>query len=256
MFTDIHCHLNDEKYQDKADVVAKAREAGVDRLICAGYDMASTYAAKELAERFDEVYFTAGIHPDAEREATKENLAALKKLCAHEKCVAVGEIGLDYHYQPFDKEGQMRAFAAQVELAGEVSLPFVVHSRDCTQDLLSFLRSHVPLLQRGFVMHCFSGSSETAQVLLKLGAYISFAGPLTFRNSKNLPQVAALVPKDRILTETDSPYLAPHPFRGETNQPANVSYVAEKLAEIRGVDAAQIAVAVRENARRIFYRMV
>lgn len=256
MFTDIHCHINDEKYIRKADVIEKALQAGADRLICAGYDMASSYAAKELAERFDAVYFTAGIHPDAEREATKENLAALKALCSHEKCVAVGEIGLDYHYQPFDKDGQMRAFAAQVELASEVSLPFVVHSRDCTEDMLAFLRSHAPLLQNGFVMHCFSGSAETAQILLKLGAYISFAGPLTFKNSKNLPQIAALVPEERILTETDSPYLAPHPLRGETNEPANVKYVAEKLAEIRGVTAEQIAAAVRENAKRIFYRMV
>ena len=256
MFTDTHCHINDERYENIDDVVAEFRAAGVDRVVCVGYDAASSFAARDISDRYEEVYFAAGIHPDGEREATKENLARIKELCRHEKCVAVGEIGLDYHYEPFDKAGQTRAFLRQLELAAEVSLPVSIHARDCTRDLLELLETNGALLRRGFVMHCFSGSRETAERLIKLGAYISFAGPLTFKNSKNLPEVAAAVPEDRLLTETDSPYLTPHPFRGRTNTPAYVKYVAEKLAEIRGADVVSLASAVRRNARRLFDRMV
>lgn len=256
MFTDTHCHINDERYENIDDVVAEFRAAGVDRVVCVGYDAASSIAARDISDRYEEVYFAAGIHPDSEREATKENLARIKELCRHEKCVAVGEIGLDYHYEPFDKAGQKRAFLRQLELAAEVSLPVSIHARDCTQEMLELLETNGALLRRGFVMHCFSGSRETAERLIKLGAYISFAGPLTFKNSKNLPEVAAAVPEDRLLTETDSPYLTPHPFRGRTNTPAYVKYVAEKLAEIRGADVVSLAYAVRRNARRLFDRMV
>ena len=255
MFIDTHCHLNDERYENIDEIVARMRENGVTKAICAGYDAASSLRAQKLAERYGEVYFTAGIHPDAEQTATAENLKIIEELCAHEKCAAVGEIGLDYHYAPFDKEGQKRAFSAQVELAARLALPFCVHARDCTADMLEFLSAHKEFLKNGFVMHCFSGSAETAERLVELGAYISFAGTLTFKNARTLPQAAAAVPEDRLLTETDSPYLSPHPFRGETNEPARVKYVAEKLAEIRGRSAASLAGIVADNAERIFKRI-
>lgn len=255
MFIDTHCHLNDERYENPDEIVARMRENGVTKAICAGYDVPSSERARALAERYAEVYFTAGIHPDAEQTATAENLKTIEELCAHEKCVAVGEIGLDYHYTPFDKEGQKRAFSAQVELAAKLGLPFCVHARDCTADMLDFLSARKDLLQNGFVMHCFSGSAETAAALVRLGAYLSFAGTLTFKNARSLPEAAAVTPTDRLLTETDSPYLSPHPFRGEVNEPARVKYAAEKLAEIKGENITDFARKLQDNAKRIFTRI-
>lgn len=252
MFIDTHCHLNDEKFGDLDDVISRMRDEGVHLAVCAGYDLPSSYRAAELAETYEEVYFTAGIHPDAEKSVSKQSLKELSALCAHKKCLAVGEIGLDYHYLPFDKEGQKRAFAAQIELAAQVNLPFCVHARDCAGELLPFLREREALLKNGFVMHCYSGSAETARELVKLGAYLSFAGPLTFKNARSLPEVAASAPLERLLTETDSPYLSPHPYRGERNEPARVRLVAEELARIRGQDDAALALAIDGNARRIF----
>ena len=255
MFIDTHCHLNDERFQNPEEQIVHMRENGVTLAVCAGYDVPSSARARELAERYKEVYFTAGIHPDAQADATAENLEKIRKLCAHEKCVAVGEIGLDYHYTPFDKEGQKRAFALQVKLAAETGLPFCVHARDCTADMLSFLAENQTFLANGFVMHCFSGSAETAAQLVKMGAYISFSGTLTFGNARSLPQAAAIVPTERLLTETDSPYLSPHPYRGTTNEPARVRLVAEKLAQIKGEEIGRFAQKLRENAKRIFKRL-
>ena len=253
MFTDTHCHINDERYENIDDVVAEFRAAGVDRVVCVGYDAASSFAARDISDRYEEVYFAAGIHPDGEREATKENLARIKELCRHEKCVAVGEIGLDYHYEPFDKAGQTRAFLRQLELAAEVSLPVSIHARDCTRDMLELLETNGALLRRGFVMHCFSGSPGKAEQFLKLGLYISFSGVLTFKNARQAVETAAAVPHEKALIETDSPYMAPEPLRGKRNQPDYVLYVAQKLGEIWNISPQEAARQTCLNAQTLFF---
>ena len=172
----------------------------------------------------------------------------------HPKVKVLGEIGLDYYYENASREKQQEIFIRQLDVARQMHMPVSIHDRDAHGDTMAILKKEGKGLTGS--IHCFSGSWEMAKELLKMGWFLGVDGPLTFKNAAKLPEIIAQIPLDRLLLETDSPYLAPHPFRGETNQPANVSYVAEKLAEIRGVDAAQIAAVVRENARRIFYRMV
>lgn len=252
MFIDIHCHIDDERYPSADEIAKKLQSDGVDYVIDIGYDVESSKTACLTASRNENVYFAAGIHPDSASQV-KNGLSEIEKLCKNDKCVAVGEIGLDYHYDGYDKDEQIKAFLSQIELATAVKLPVQIHSRDCTEDMLKILRQ--VKLQYGGVMHCFSGSKETATELLKLGFYLSFGGSVTFKNARNVQEVATLVPTDRILTETDSPYLTPHPFRGQTNEPKNVALVAQKIAELKNIDVAVIAERVKNNAKDIFYKL-
>ena len=171
------------------------------------------------------------------------------------KGVAVGEIGLDYHYEDTDEAAQKRAFCAQLELAEALCLPVIIHSRDAAADTLRILKDNRAKLRAGGVMHCFSGSPETAKEYLKLGLYISFAGPVTFKNARRLDEVAKIVPPERILAETDSPYLAPEPFRGTLNTPKNVVQVYEKLAQLRGEETEALALRIKQNAKTLFYKI-
>lgn len=201
------------------------------------------------------LYFAAGFHPSNLQDYQKGDEERLASLLQSPKGVAVGEIGLDYHYEDTDEAAQKRAFCAQLELAEALSLPVIIHSRDAAADTLQILKDNRAKLRAGGVMHCFSGSPETAKEYLKLGLYISFAGPVTFKNARRLDEVAKIVPPERILAETDSPYLAPEPFRGTLNTPKNVVQVYEKLAQLRGEEVFALAARIHENAKTLFYKI-
>lgn len=256
MFVDTHCHLDDEKLKDNLDeIVAKFRAAQVGTVINIGCDAATSELVKEQAEKYDGVYFAAGIHPMDVEKATDKDIEKIAELCKHPKCVAVGEIGLDYYWDKTFKDKQKEFFASQIRLAKSAGLPVNIHVRDAMGDALEILKNNKENLTFGGVMHCYSGSKETAKELLKLGLYISFGGTLTFKNAKNAVEVAAAVPLDRILTETDSPYLAPEPVRGTVNSPANIPYIVERLAKVRGAEISEIESAVYNNTLTLFKKI-
>ncbi len=256
MFVDTHCHLDDEKFKDDLDkIVGEFRAAGVKIAVNVGCDAASSERVKSQAEKYDGVYFAAGIHPSEADKVKDGDIEKIFGLARHEKCVAIGEIGLDYYWDKSFKEKQKELFVEQIRLAEELKLPVNVHVRDALGDAVEILKANKKRLVCGGVMHCFSGSVETAKELINLGFYISFGGTLTFKNSRTAVEVAKFVPKDRMLTETDSPYLAPEPFRGTVNSPKNIPFIAQKLAEIRGETVEETARAVYENTLRLFTKI-
>ena len=255
MFVDTHCHLHDEKLSDTDQVVKDYLLSGVDIAINMACCALTSEKGKELAEKYDSVYFGTGCHPSDAHLFNDSEFERIEKLTSHPKCVAVGEIGLDYYWKPFDKDKQYEVFIKQIELADKCKLPISIHSRDATQDMLNILKENKSKLPNGAVMHCFSGSVETAREILKMGIYISFAGPLTFKNANALLEVAKIVPMDMCLTETDCPYLAPHPLRGTVNGPKNVPIITAKLAELKGVSIEDMANAVKENTKRLFKKI-
>lgn len=255
MFIDTHCHLHDLKFENTDEIVSNFIRDGVDVAIDMGVNLITSERAKMLAEKYENVYFGAGYHPSDANDLSDENLDKIKGLLAHPKCVAVGEIGLDYYWEPFDKERQIDCFIRQIELADECKLPISIHSREATEDMLKILKQYRSKLENGAVMHCFSGSKETARELLNLGLSISFAGPLTFKNGIKAREVAEYIPSEYLLTETDSPYLSPEPFRGQRNEPKNVSLVTALLAKIKGLDVEEFSSIVMKNAKSIFKKI-
>ncbi len=255
MFIDTHCHLHDEKLVDTDAVVKEYLRDGVDIAINAACCALTSEKGKELAEKYTSVYFMTGCHPSDSSGFDDKELERISALTSHEKCVAIGEIGLDYYWKPFDKDKQRETFIRQIELANDSNLPFCIHSRDATLDTLNILKDNKHKLKNGAVMHCFSGSRETAEEVLKMGIFISFAGPLTFKNARNTVEVAKYVPLDMCLTETDSPYLAPHPLRGTVNSPKNVSIIAAFLAEVKGMEVDRLAEQVMSNAKTLFKKL-
>ncbi len=256
MFIDTHCHLDDPKLKD--DLIAVVNEfkaCGVGRVINIGCDVKSSELVKEQAEQFEEVYFAAGLHPMDIKDLEISAIYDIKGLLDHEKCVAVGEIGLDYYWDKSYSDKQKEFFVAQLELACAAGLPVNLHIRDAMGDACKILRENRDKLRYGGIMHCYSGSIESAKELMKLGLYISFGGSLTFKNARNIKEVAAAVPREYILTETDSPFLAPEPFRGTVNAPKRIPVIAEKLAEIRGEDIGEVETYVYENAKRLFSKL-
>ena len=255
MLIDTHCHLTDERYTSVAEVLNEFKLVGGGKAITVGYDLGSSEKCNQLADNFLEVYSMVGVHPSDANQLTESGLELLKTLSKNEKCVAIGEIGLDYHYDGYDKQVQQAAFVSQIELANQLNLPISIHSREATKDTLDILKSNKKMLNQGGVMHCFSGSVETAREYLNLGLYISFAGPVTFKNAGVLTEVAKFVPNDRFLIETDSPYLTPHPFRGSINQPKMVDFVAQKLAEIKKLDYKTVVDFSTNNAFTLFKKL-
>ena len=253
MFIDTHCHLFERS--DKTEVLERAKQDKIFKMIDVAFDTASSFSCRDFYSKIKEVYFTAGVHPDAAKEVSDKTLNDIKMLSNDTKCVAIGEIGLDYHYEGFDKKVQIDAFIKQIELANEVKLPFQVHSRDCTKDIVDVLISQKAKINNGAIMHCYSGSVETAKILLDLGFYISFSGTLTFKNARALPDVCAYLPLDRVLSETDSPYLAPVPLRGTVNEPKNVKFVTEKIASIMGLDVDVVANTILTNAYTVMPKL-
>ena len=255
MKIDAHCHLTDSRYQSVKDVVDLAKESNVTVLVDSGWNLTNSRIAKENAQNFSGVYFTAGIHPSEANTYTQSDIDGIRALLTHPKCLAVGEIGLDYHYDGVIKENQFKLFKAQLELAKEFDLPVVIHSRDASNDVLSILREHKDCLKKGFLMHCYSESLEQAKNYIELGAYFSFGGVITFKNAKK-DQILKAIPLDRILLETDSPYLTPEPFRGRTNQPKYVEHVYNRATSVLQVDENAFEKQIKANFYTLFKKAV
>ena len=244
---DTHAHYDDEVFSlDFDDLVFSLKQAGVGGIITCGCDKESSLKAIELAEKYDIIYAAVGIHPGNVDDGDTMN--DIKPLLRHKKCVAVGEIGLDYYWRQDNKELQKEIFIAQLELAKEYNLPVLVHDRDAHADTLEILKIHKP----NGVVHAFSGSLEMAREITKLGMYLGVGGVLTFKNAKALPSVVSDTPMDKILLETDAPYLAPEPFRGKTNHSALIKYTAEKMAEIKGISTDEVLALTFKNAKILF----
>ena len=254
---DSHSHLNDEKFdEDREEQIKKIRESGVSNFITAGYSVESSKKALEIAKKYDFIYTTAGVSPNdipqTEEELWKQ-LAEIEKIVEKnkEKICAIGEIGLDFYWNTDNKELQKKAFIEQIKIANKYNLPIVIHTREAVMDTLQILTENQ--VTKTGVFHCCPQNRELIKEGLKLGFYISFAGPITFKNSKNAEEMINLVPNDRILIETDSPYLAPEPVRGTRNTPANVKYIAQKIADVKGLTLEEVEKITFENTKNILY---
>ncbi|VAX19519.1 Uncharacterized metal-dependent hydrolase YcfH [hydrothermal vent metagenome] len=235
MPADSHCHLNDPAFdEDLEEVISEIEKEGIAPLLNVGYDLATSYKAVELAERYDTMYASVGVHPHGASALDDNTLGQLEKLADHPKVVAIGETGLDYYRDRSPREDQARAFKAQIQLAKKKNLPLIIHCRDAMEDCLAILEDE-DIKKSGGVMHCFAGSPDDASRCLKLGMYISFAGNITYPKAGALRESLKAVPGHRLLLETDSPYLAPQNKRGRRNNPALLKYVVDKAAEVRGV---------------------
>ena len=250
MYFDSHAHLTENCFaQDFDSIVENMKAASVTGMMEIGYDLPSSEKAVQLAERFSWVHAAVGSHPDDAEQVNEARIAVYRGLCRNPRVKAIGEIGLDYHYEEPGREVQKRAFRMQLALAQELSMPVVIHEREAHEDGLRILEEFPTI--RG-VFHCFSGSYEMAKELIKRGWYIGFTGVVTFKNARKAVETAANIPLDRILIETDCPYMAPEPFRGRRCDPSLVPYVAKKIADLRGLSPEAVAAATAENAKRCF----
>ena len=257
---DAHCHITGDEFDEKGGidgVLARANEAGVGIIVCSGFDLVSSKRACELAERYDSVYFCAGFHPSELAKYNEGDLDEIASLCQSKKCVAVGEIGLDYHFDDNPpKDVQKDLFHRQLVLADELGLPVVLHSRDATQETLEFLRERKDLLKKGGLMHCYSYSAEMTADFIALGLAFSFGGPSTFKNGKKAQECIQRIPAPLLLSETDCPYLTPVPYRGTfPNEPKNVKYVVDNMAELLGENLKELKDRLMQNAKTLFFKL-
>ncbi len=252
MLFDTHVHLNAEQFEeDLEEVIGRAQAEGVSHMVVVGFDRPTITKAMELAEAYDFIFACVGWHPVDAIDMKDEDMAWIEELAAHPKVVAIGEMGLDYHWDKSPKDVQKDVFRRQIRLAKKVKLPIVIHNRDATADVVEILREE-GAGEVGGIMHCYSGSVEVAKECLDMNFYISLGGPVTFKNAKKPKEVAEAVPLEKLLIETDCPYLAPHPYRGKRNEPAYVKLVAEQIAELKGLAFEEVAQATTENAKRLF----
>lgn len=250
MFFDTHAHLNDERFDiDRNELISSFKENEISYVCEIGYDMESSEKAYELSQKYDFIYAAVGVHPHDTEVLTDDALYELKALSKKDKVVALGEIGLDYYYDNSPRDIQKKWFIKQLELSKEVKCPITVHTRDAMEDTINILKAHGG---GNGIIHCYSGSKESAAILLNMGYYISFAGPVTFKNANSILDVIKYVPTERMLIETDSPYLAPVPYRGKRNCPIYVKEVARVIAEIKGVDLEEIARITLNNAKKVY----
>ena len=251
MYFDTHAHYDDKAFhEDREELLARLHsEAGVELIIDQGCDVESSQAAIALAERFDFVYAAVGFHPEELDKYTEAGFETIRALAGHPKCVAIGEIGLDYYWDDSHKAEQKALFRRQIELALKLCKPVVVHDREAHGDSLEIVRDYPGL---SGVFHCFSGSPEMAEELLKRGWYLGFDGPVTYKNARKALEVLEICPLDRILIETDSPYLSPVPMRGKRNHSGNLPYIAQKIGEVKGLSGEEIAAITTVNGKRLF----
>ena len=256
-FFDSHSHYNDEKFdEDREQIIEETYKSGVTKFICAGYNVESSKKAIEISQKHEFIYSICGISPNdipqSEEELWKtiDEISKIVEENKGKKIVAIGEIGLDYYWNKENKELQKKAFIKQIELANKLELPIVIHSRDASVDTIDIIKNNV--VNKKGIFHCCQLNQEMVKQAINLGYYISFAGPITFKNSKNAKEVVNLVPMDKILIETDSPYLSPEPNRGKRNDSRNVKYVAQKIAEFKNMSLEEVAKITYENAMRIF----
>lgn len=248
--TDTHSHYDDPRFDGIRDeLISSLFSRGISAIIHAADTVKSSEYGVAAAQKYPRYFTAVGIHPEHANGVTESELERISELAKSPKVVAIGEIGLDYHYEGYDSEAQKRLFEYQIKLAQSLELPIIVHSRDATGDCMDILRRFAPV---SGVMHCFSGSVETAREVLSLGMHISFTGVITFKNSKKAVQVLESMPLDRLLLETDCPYMAPEPFRGKTCDSSMIEYIAKKEAKLLDISLDKLLLATEENARRLF----
>ena len=252
---DSHAHYDDKKFdEDREEILKSIKDSGVTKLVSVGYDIKSTKYAIKLANKYDFIYATAGISPNdipqTENELCK-NIEQIEELAKEKKIVAIGEIGLDYYWNTNNKNMQKQAFIKQIEVANKLDLPIAIHTRDAVSDTLDILKNQMEVKNKG-IFHCCPQNRELIKEALKLGFYISFAGPITFKNAKNADEMIDLVPLEKQLIETDSPYLSPEPNRGKRNDSRNVKYIAQKIANVKGVTLEEVAKITYKNACEIY----
>lgn len=246
---DTHAHYDDSRFdEDRDELIASLSEKGVSHIVNCGCDLKSSLTTVALAEKYDFIYAAVGVHAHEAEEATEGDLAEIERLYEREKVVAVGEIGLDYHYDFSPRERQLGIFERQLILANRLDLPVIVHDREAHEDTMNLLKKYKP---KG-VVHCFSGSAEMAKEIVKLGMYIGIGGAVTFKNAKKPVEVVEYLPLDRLLLETDAPYMTPVPFRGQRCDSAHIAYTAEKIAEIKAIDTQELIDICNKNAKNLF----
>lgn len=244
---DSHAHYDDSSFDaDREDILRELFSGEICKIVNIGCSVKSSYSSVKLAEEYAGIYAAVGLHPDAADEI--DRIDEIRRLCDNEKVVAVGEIGLDYHYEEHSRDIQKKAFEEQLKLAAELDMPVVIHSRDAWEDTMELLRKYRP---KG-VMHCFSGSAETAREIVAMGMYVGFTGVVTFKNAKKALKALEAVPLDRLLVETDCPYMAPEPNRGKRNYSGYLSYTVAAMAAVKGVSPDEMAEITAENAERLF----
>lgn len=250
---DSHAHLTDKAFNGDVDLLKRASNAGLKHILTLGYNMPSSEDSMLFARENSGVFFAAGVHPSNCEQVDNGAISRLLELADDEKCVAIGEIGLDYHYANYDKEKQAQAFKSQIEVAYEKDLPFIVHSREASKDVTDIIRdAHKRgLTKRGFLLHCYSESKESAEFYAACNGYFAFGGSTTYKNAKK-EDIIRSIPLDRLLCETDCPYLTPEPLRGKRNEPANVTLVYEKIADVCGLSVEKLAEITSDNFFELF----
>lgn len=249
---DTHVHVNARQFlDDREEVIERAFAAGVKQMVVVGFDEETIKLAIEIADAYETIYAAVGWHPVDAIDYKEEHLDWLEELSAHPKVVALGEMGLDYHWDTSPKDVQEKVFRKQIQLAKKVNMPIIIHNREATEDVIRILQEE-DAQSIGGIMHCYSGTVEQLQPCLEMNFYISLGGPVTFKNAHETKEVAKNVPLDRLLIETDAPYLAPHPYRGKRNEPAYVTLVAKQIAELKGMDYEEVCKITTENALRLF----
>ncbi|MFW0782615.1 TatD family hydrolase [Rossellomorea marisflavi] len=252
MLFDTHVHLNAEQFdEDVEEVIARAKEAGVENMVVVGFDRPTIERAMELVETYDFLYASVGWHPVDAIDMKDEDLDWIEEWTKHPKVVALGEMGLDYHWDKSPEDVQKDVFRRQIRLAKKVKLPIIIHNREATQDIVDILKEE-EASEVGGIMHCFSGSPEVAKECVDMNFYISLGGPVTFKNARKPKEVAKEIPLEKLLVETDCPYLAPHPNRGKRNEPAYVRLVAEQIAELKEISIEEVEAATTRNAKKLF----
>ena len=246
---DSHAHYDDSRFdEDRDELLSSLKDKGVSFVVNCGCDLKTCLKTIDMAEKYSFVYAALGVHPHEAEDTTEEDFQKIKELCSREKVVAIGEIGLDYHYDFSPRDIQKEMFEKQLILANELGLPVIVHDRESHEDTMNLLKKHKP---KG-VVHCFSGSVEMAKEVVKLGMYIGLGGAVTFKNARKPIEVAEYLPIDYLLLETDAPYMTPVPFRGQRCDSAHIAYTAEKIAEVKGMDTQELIDKCNENAKRLF----
>lgn len=252
MLFDTHTHVNAQEFkEDIEEVIERALQAGMEKMVVVGFDRPTIEKAMELIETYDFIFASIGWHPVDAIDMTDEDLNWIEELCSHPKVIAIGETGLDYHWDKSPKDIQQEVFRKQIRLARKVQLPIVIHNREATADIVEILKEE-KASEVGGIMHCFGGSVETAEECINMNFYISLGGTVTFKNARKPKEVAAAIPLEHLLIETDCPYLAPTPYRGKRNEPSYVKLVAEEIAEIKGISYEEVAEQTTINAKKLF----
>lgn len=249
---DSHAHYNDERFnQDLDEIIPKIQSEGITKIVVSGYNLESSKKAQQISKKYKNIYTIVGISPnDLPLKNIEKQLNEIKELTKYNKNVAIGEIGLDYYWNKENKLKQQEIFIKQIEIANKLNLPIVIHTREATIDTIQILKQ-TPAKQKG-IIHCCPLNQELVKNALDLGYYISFAGPITFKNSKNADEIIKIVPLEKILIETDCPYLAPEPVRGTKNDSRNLKYIAQKIAEVKGISVEQVAKNTYNNTIKVF----